>query len=121
MEFADAWRLIDRPRGCRRPPGQVQWDGQYLAIGDEGVSPSIVYQFSINGSALTNVSKTTLGGSVQVEQFWIRDHILIAPDYQRVCATSVRGCVAIYKYPAGGNATATMSRYEATGATISAP
>lgn len=100
-------------------PGQVQWDGTHLAIGDEGISPSVIYRFTINGSSLTAVAETTLNGSVHVEQFWIRGNRVVAPDYARECQGSVRGCIAVYPYPGGGSALATLSVFEAQGTTIS--
>src|SRR5579863_7022790 len=52
-------------------PGQVQWDGKHLAIGDTGVSPSIIYQFDVSGGVAKKVGSTTLRDSTMVEQFWI--------------------------------------------------
>ncbi len=36
-----------------KAPGQVQWDGTDLAIGDAGVAPSVVYRFSEGTGGLT--------------------------------------------------------------------
>jgi hypothetical protein len=99
--------------------GQVQWDGKHLAIGDTGVSPSVIYQFDVSGSTATNVGSTTLGGSTMVEQFWIQGRNVIAPDPKRSCGGSQTGCIAIYRYPAGGSAVKTIDLIGAFGATVS--
>ena len=56
-------------------PGGVQWDGKYLAVGDQVAVKhnftSTIYQFSINGSEATTVNTMVLTGSSQVAQFWI--------------------------------------------------
>ena len=41
--------------------GQVQWDGKHLAIGDAGVSPSVIYQFDVTGSIATKSGSTKFG------------------------------------------------------------
>jgi hypothetical protein len=100
-------------------PGQIQWDGQHLAIGDTGVSPSVLYQFDISGSGAVNVGSTTLSDSKTVEQFWIQGNTVVAPDSKRTCGSSTGGCIAIYGYPNGGNAINTVALPGALGATIS--
>jgi hypothetical protein len=76
-------------------PGQVQWDGTYLALGDAGVAPSVVYQLSINGSSATQVHKITLDGTKSVRQFWIQRNRIVAPDF--------RAQVGLWAYPHGGS------------------
>ncbi len=100
-------------------PGQVQWDGKHLAIGDSAVSPSVIYQFDVSGSTATKVGSTTLAGSTMVEQFWIQGGDVIAPDPERSCGGSQTGCVAFYRYPAGGDAVKTIVLAAAFGATVS--
>jgi hypothetical protein len=100
-------------------PGQVQWDGKHLAIGDTGVSPSVVYQFDVNGSSATAVGSTTLNDSMKVEQFWIQGGRLVAPDIKASCGQSQAGCIYFYKYPAGGAPTKTIQFPDAFGATVS--
>ena len=92
-------------------PGQVQWDGQHLAIGDAASAPSVIYQFSISGSTATEAGSTTLAGSTAVKQFWIQGGAVVAPDYL--------GDVGFYRYPAGGAATKTISGYAGYGAAVS--
>jgi hypothetical protein len=95
-------------------PGQVQWDGSHLAIGDTGVSPSIIYQFSISGGTGSEVGSTTLGGSNTVEQFWIQGNRVVGPNFY----FSGIG-VGFWPYPAGGSASQTISLYEPFGAAAS--
>lgn len=99
--------------------GGVQWDGSHLAIGDTGVSPSVIYQFDVSGSNGTKVGSTTLGGSETVEQFWIQGGRLIAPDSARSCGQSQKGCVVLYRYPAGGSPITRIALAGAFGATVS--
>jgi hypothetical protein len=103
-----------------KAPGQVQWDGAHLAIGDTGVSPSIIYQFNVSGSTATEVGSTTLKGSSAVQQFWIQGGRIVVSDEKRSCRQSEEGCVAFYKYPAGGSAIKTLPLPGAFGATVSA-
>jgi hypothetical protein len=102
-----------------KAPGQVQWDGTHLAIGDTGVSPSVIYQFDVSGSIAKKVGSTTLGDSAMVEQFWIQRGNVIAPDPKRSCGSGQAGCIAIYRYPAGGSAVKTIELTGAFGATVS--
>jgi hypothetical protein len=92
-------------------PGQVQWDGKYVTIGDAGVSPSKIYQFTITSSSATEWGSTTLGGTTSVRQFWIQGNAVIGPDYDKD--------VGFWPYPAGGSASKILSRVHGYGATIS--
>lgn len=81
-------------------PGGVQWDGKYMAVGDQDIS--VIYQFVINGSEGTKVGTTSLGSGLHdLKQFWIQSRTLIAPNG----SASPFGDVLFYNYPAGGNAT----------------
>lgn len=100
-------------------PGQVQWDGHHLAIGDTGISPSVVYQFEVSASGAAKVGSTLLSGSTKVEQFWIRGGTLVAPDPSRGCGSTQKGCIALYHYPQGGSAFKTIALAGALGATVS--
>ncbi len=130
MSSSGSFVLAELPKGTRAfvtlsvsqrvsGAGQVQWDGKHLAIGDTGVSPSVVYQFVVSGSTATETGSTKLDGSTQVEQFWIRDATLVAPDPSRSCGTGEKGCIALYHYPAGGAAFKTIALSGALGATVS--
>lgn len=96
-------------------PGQVQWDGKHLAVGDSGLSPSVIYRFSIEGSNGTEVGATTLGGSMEVKQFWIQGGTIIGPSYD---FGSTPG-VGFWLYPGGGNVRQTITLENPFGATVS--
>jgi hypothetical protein len=82
-------------------PGEVQWDGKYLAIQDQSFG-TVIYQFAISGSQATKVGTTNLGGAGGVHQTWIQGGTLIAPN---TCLNSCDYSDALfYKYPAGGSA-----------------
>jgi hypothetical protein len=104
-------------------PGGVQWDGKYLAVGDQVAVKhnftSVIYQFSITGSVGTDVGTTILTGSSQVAQFWI-------PRKYKREGTTVIGPnqngkdTLFWAYPAGGNPINTISgETDPIGATIS--
>jgi hypothetical protein len=92
-------------------PGQVQWDGQNVAVGDSGVSPSVIYQFSVTGSSATQIGSTSLGGTQSVRQFWIAAPRVIGPDFD--------ANVGVWKYPAGGTAIKRITKVRGYGAAVS--
>jgi hypothetical protein len=75
-------------------PGGVQWDGNYLAVGDQ--ISSTIYRFAIAGKVGTEVGSTQLGGSKQIVQFWKQGAYVVGPD-------AIYFRVGIWKYPAGGS------------------
>lgn len=97
-------------------PGGVQWDGKYLAVGDQVAVKrnftSTIYQFAIKGSTGTEVSAMVLTSSSYVTQFFIpfvdasKKHkqgtLLIGPN-QNGASTM------IWDYPAGGDPIQTIS------------
>jgi hypothetical protein len=82
-------------------PGGVQWDGKYLAVGNE---QSTVYQFSVSGGKATKKSSTSLGGAKGVYQFWIAGKDIFGAD-------AGSGSVGVWKYPAGGSALKTITGF----------
>jgi hypothetical protein len=92
-------------------PGQVQWDGKDLAIGDSGVAPSVTYRFSISGSNATEIGMTTLDGTISVRQFWIAGGTLVGPDFNRNAG--------FWRYPSGGAPIKTIARVHSYGAAVS--
>jgi len=92
-------------------PGQVQWDGNNLAVGDAGATPSVIYQLSVSGSSAKTVGTTTLGGTTSVRQFWIQGSRVIGPDFD--------AAVGIWKYPDGGNPVKTITSVRGYGAAVS--
>jgi len=86
-------------------PGGVQWDGKYVAVGDQNTP--VVYQFAIKGSQGTKKGATTMGsGASVVDQYFIDGQTLIAPN-QLVGSDSD---VLFYKYPSGGDATKIITK-----------
>jgi len=87
-------------------PGQVQWDGKYLAVGDQdagnlpsGYTYSAIYETTGSGGKI--VAKTPLDDSLDVAGFWIAGQTLVAPNAPELASQS-GGNVYFYKYPAGG-------------------
>jgi hypothetical protein len=82
---------LDRTFGT---PGPMQWDGMYLAVGDQNAAT--IYSFAISGSKGTTKGAVHLDRAQGLDQFWIdRSHVAAAND-------SAREWAAIWKYPAGG-------------------
>jgi len=81
-------------------PGGVQWDGKYVAFGDQW-NP-IIYEFAISGSNGEEVSSTPLDGASGVAQFFIDDNTVIGPNVSN-------DLVGFWRYPAGGTATKTLT------------
>jgi WD40 repeat protein len=108
-------------------PGGVQWDGKYLAVGDQVAVKhsftSTIYQFSISGSVATEVGTMVLNGSKQVAQFWLPrveggpKH----PDATHVIAPNQNGAdTLIYDYPSGTSPIQTIpGETDPLGATVS--
>jgi hypothetical protein len=78
-------------------PGQVQWDGKYVAVGDQTYGRKLGASgiFRTTGAGGKIVGVTTLTGYGDVVEFWIQGGTLVAPNYSARLAL-------LYKYPAGG-------------------
>ncbi|HEY2476499.1 MAG TPA: hypothetical protein VGI19_17095 [Candidatus Cybelea sp.] len=81
-------------------PGQVQWDGKYITVDDQG--GKAIYGYTCSGTSCTLKQTVQLSGSGDCVQTWIAKGIVFCPD-----ATNEDG--AVYKYPAGGAAVATLT------------
>jgi hypothetical protein len=79
-------------------PGNVQYDGTDLAIGQER-RPTI---YRINGSRI--VGTVALNGACFIQQFYIYGNRVIVPN---ICGSE--GSVNIYAYPAGGKPLRTLN------------
>jgi hypothetical protein len=75
-------------------PGAVQWDGKYVAVGDDEYNN--IYRFSISGSSGTLESTTSLGGAQSVLQWWIDGGKVIGSDELEPDTTFY------WSYPTGG-------------------
>jgi hypothetical protein len=88
-------------------PGQVQWDGKYLLVGDQEAqgngSPQTSAVYETTGAGGKIVKKITLKGSTDVSQYEVLGSTMLAPNSQD--SSFGGGDVLFYKYPAGGAAT----------------
>ncbi|MFZ0574585.1 MAG: hypothetical protein WA428_01810 [Candidatus Cybelea sp.] len=83
-------------------PGQVQWDGKYIAY--EGVTEGhiLVSRLSISGSAATIVGTSHFNGIRRHAYLsWIYDDIIIIP-YATPGSQGDATAIGIWKYPGGG-------------------
>lgn len=91
-------------------PGGVQWDGRYLAIGDEATNT--IYRFAISNQSGyakgTKAGSTQLDGGNTIVQFWI-DRAALHTRGNVIGPNSGSGTVGIWKYPAGGQPTKTIT------------
>ncbi|MGC1381732.1 MAG: hypothetical protein WA814_12000 [Candidatus Baltobacteraceae bacterium] len=90
-------------------PGQVQWDGKHLAVGDQEAGSTIshytysaIYQTTGAGGKI--VGETPLDNSLDVAGFWIAGNTVVAPNAPELASQS-GGNVYFYKYPSGGKPT----------------
>lgn len=87
-------------------PGQIQWDGHYVAIQDRK-KPYDIYQVSFSGSKGTVVNTVAFTGLREpVMPSWIQGATAIVP-YSRHGKFS--DAVGFFNYPAGGAATKVLS------------
>lgn len=101
--------LIDR----RFNPGNIQWDGKYVAIGDDFPFPKI-RRFKFIGTTGRQISVTKLNGIGNVFQFWVQGDTVSAAGTQ-----SGSYALGLWSYPAGGNAQQLISQARTDGVTVS--
>jgi hypothetical protein len=93
--------------GSIASPGNVQWDGAHITIGDQ--SNAVIYQ--TEGSEI--VGSTPLTGSSDVVGYFIDGGTVICPDFGNAS-------VEFYNYPAGGSPTGKLTGFrEPFGAVVS--
>lgn len=104
VDVHNRFRLAERDKGAKtftrvkvdqpiEVPGNVQWDGAYVAIGDQAAGK--IYRFAIGGHNAAEVGSTTLGGARDACQFWIRNGTVVGPNFSGAS-------VMFWNYPAGG-------------------
>jgi hypothetical protein len=104
---SSAAQSITLTGGSVSAPGNIQWDGREMTVGDQ--SNAVIYQTS--GSKI--IGRTPLRGSIDVVQFFIKGKSLIGPD-------AGNDSVEFFRYPTGGRAYKTWTGLtEPIGATIS--
>jgi len=122
--FIDGWDrfanpiFLQMPKGKKtfnitkinlKTPGGVQWDGKYVAVGDQGAG--LIYRTSATGQIAQTVK---LHGGDSVEQFWIQGSTLIGPN------AANNGTVPYWRYPDGGSPSSTLKGFVyPIGATVS--
>lgn len=99
--------------------GGLEWDGRYLALGDEASNPSVIYQLSISRKVATVVSTTTLDGTSRVRTFLIPELGSDGVQGTQVIAPSIFGPIGFYNYPGGGSPTMTISQNQPYAAVVS--
>lgn len=99
--------------GKRIFPGDIQWDGKYVAIGDNGNVG--IHRFKFKGTKGVQISVTRLKGAQGITQFWIEGKTLIA------AAVGSAGFFAgLWTYPNGGDPRTEILGYHTQGVTVSA-
>jgi hypothetical protein len=86
-----------------RVPGNVQWDGTYLALGDR--ANGTIYRFAIAGNGGTEIGSAHLVGANDTCQFWIQGARVVAPSFSD-------GVVMFWDYPGGGSPTKTIAGFD---------
>lgn len=81
-------------------PGQVQWDGKYMTVNDQ--AGKAIYGYTCSGTTCTLEQTVSLTDSSECVQTWIAKGVVFCPD-------AGTGTGAVYKYPAGGAAVATLT------------
>jgi hypothetical protein len=74
--------------------GDLQWDGQYLAIGD-GTGNTVIHRFAIQGTKGKQIGSLMLSHVKYIFQFWIQGSILVGTD-------GYNSIVGFWRYPQGG-------------------
>jgi hypothetical protein len=106
-----AFALVELPKGSSKfvtiktsnaPefPGSVQWDGTSLTVFDQYTSET--YQYTVSGTTATLKNTVQFTGAGDCAQTWIVKGLLY-------CADAGNGNGEIFKYPAGGSPTATLT------------
>jgi hypothetical protein len=103
----NAFKNITLKGGTIYYPGQVQWDGKYVAVGDQeagGASyVSAIYQTTGVGGKIVHETPLDAGGLESIVEFWIAGKVVVGPNEEK-------NNVGFYKYPAGGKPTKTLTK-----------
>jgi hypothetical protein len=117
--FADGYnssfqaQFVELPKGSAKftnvglnqtvsAPGQMKWDGHYIAIQDVTLNPVTIDRFSFSGSQGSLDGTTQLSGTTSPGFFWIDGDTVIGVD-------SNANQVLYWRYPAGGSPVKTIS------------
>ncbi|HEX3458947.1 MAG TPA: hypothetical protein VHR97_13440, partial [Candidatus Baltobacteraceae bacterium] len=95
---ANAFKNITLKGGLIYYPGQVQWDGKYVAVGDQSVGQADVSAINqttgVGGKIVhvTPIDDPTDGSAEDIVQFWIDGKTVVGPNLDG-------SDVGFYKYP----------------------
>jgi len=89
-------------------PGNVQWDGSHITIGDQ--DNAVIYQ--TDGANI--VGSTPLTGSSDVVGYFIEGNSVICPDNGNASVES-------YNYPAGGTPVSTLTGFDGPDGAVVSP
>jgi hypothetical protein len=87
-------------------PGMVQWDGKYIAVGDQGVGSryaDAIYQTTGADGKIVHETPFDSSANEYIVGFWIQGSTVIGPN-------ATADDVGFYKYPAGGKPTKTLTK-----------
>ncbi|MGC1380686.1 MAG: hypothetical protein WA814_06635 [Candidatus Baltobacteraceae bacterium] len=95
-------------------PGMVQWDGKYVAVGDQEAGGAsyvdAIYQTTGAGGKIVHETPLDAGGFEEIIGFWIQGTTVIGPNALEPQGKYDKGSVGFYKYPAGGKPTKTLQK-----------
>lgn len=91
-------------------PGGLQWDGQYLAVGD--LTSRVAYRFQVHGRKGRSRGSVTLTGAKWLIEFSIHDSMIAG-------ANELGKSVMIWRYPKGGMPLVAIKRVHPVGVTVS--
>jgi hypothetical protein len=96
-------------------PGMVQWDGKYVAVGDQDAGSassgaSAIYQTTGSGGKIVHEIPLNAGEAEDIIGFWIQGSTVIGPNIAYPDTSNDKGSVGFYKYPAGGKPTKTLTK-----------
>lgn len=126
INTAGTFQLAEMPKGKKtftnitlkggtiHLPGQVQWDGKHVAVGDQDAGYTVSkYTYSAiyetTGAGGKIVGETPLTNSLDVAGFWIQGDTVVAPNAPEL-ASQTGGNVYFYKYPGGGKPTKNLPK-----------
>jgi hypothetical protein len=96
-------------------PGQILWDGKYLAVGDQDFKPKYGQRhtsgiYRTTGAGARIVGAVALRTSQDVAGFWIDGNAVVAPDVFDYYTSQNPGNVLFFDYPAGGKPSGKLSK-----------
>jgi hypothetical protein len=108
--ISNGFGLVELPKGGKafkpvrltdsiKLPGSVQWDGKYLTVLDQ--QTLIMHRYAVSGTRAQLKGTVSLLG-VECSQTWIATGVVY-------CADGLNDDGAVFRYPAGGSAIATLT------------